>query len=122
MVIHLPGDKIKTRLLKLDTGSRVNLISQDVAEDLSMRMEPYPEDAEGVAPLGEPIRPLGTLTFDWHVMARQKTYTSTFLVLDPVSSRMFDALLGAETIEKIGFYQTNEHVWFTTGTWEKTGL
>ena len=122
MVIHLPGDKTKTRLAKLDTGSRVNLISQDVAEDLAIQMEPYPEDAEGVAPLGEPIRPLGTLTFDWHVMARQKTYTSTFLVLDPVSSRMFDALLGAETIEQIGFYQTNDHIWFTTGTWEKTGI
>ena len=122
MVIHLPGDKQKIRLAKLDTGSRVDLLSLDVAKDLPIKMEPYPEDGEGVAPLGEPIRPLGILTFDWHVMTRQKTYTSTFLVLDPVSSRMFDALLGAETIEKIGFYQTNDHIWFTTGSWEKPGL
>lgn len=69
MVIHLPGDKTKIRLAKLDTGSKVNVLSQDVAKDLSTEMEPYPEDGkvEGLAPLGEPIRPWGTLTFDWNV-------------------------------------------------------
>ncbi|KAL8795643.1 MAG: hypothetical protein Q9195_001881 [Heterodermia aff. obscurata] len=110
MVIHMQGDQTLTRMVQLDTGSSVDLLSELVTSDLGKELEPY--DGQ-VIPLGdgEPIRPLGKVTLDWHVMGKPKTYTTTFLVLDEVSSEDFDVLLSRDTIGRIGFYKTDDKVW-----------
>ena len=107
MVIHLPKDGSKTRIAKLDTGSRVDVVSKPVADALGMKMEPY--YGKDVVPLGGIMRPLGELTLDWHVMGKSITYTTTFLVLD---SEEFDVLLSDETIGRIGFYTVNNVIWY----------
>ena len=110
MVIHMQGDETLTRMVQLDTGSSVDLLSQLVVLDLGKDLEP----CEGqVIPLGksEPIRPLGKVTLDWHIMGKPKTYKTTFLVLDAESSEDFDVLLSRDTIGRIGFYKTDDKVW-----------
>ena len=110
MVIHMQGDQTLTRMVQLDTGSSVDLLSQLVILDLGKDLEPY--KGQGI-PLddGEPIRPLGTVTLDWHAMGKPKTYKTTFLVLDAESSKDFDVVLGRNTIGRIGFYKTDDKVW-----------
>lgn len=110
MVINMEGERTLTRMVQLDTGSSVNLLSELVVADLGKSLEPY--DGK-VIPLGdgEPIRPLGKVTLDWHVMGKPKTYTDTFLVLDDASSQDFDVLLSRDTIGRVGFYKTDDKVW-----------
>ena len=105
MVIHLPKGGSKTRIAKLDSGCAVNVVSKSVAEALGMKMEKY--DGIEVAPLGGTMRPLGQLTLDWHVMGKERTYTTTFLVLD---TENFDVLLGDETIKTLDFYTVTQAV------------
>ncbi|KAG7004789.1 hypothetical protein G7Y79_00023g053730 [Physcia stellaris] len=103
MVIHLPGDKCKTRVAKLDTGSSVDVLSQSVVDALEMELESY--YGPPIAPVGTALhRPIGQLRLEWHVMGKKKTYITNFLVLDRDSTRGFDALLSETTISDVGFY------------------
>ncbi|KAL9014675.1 MAG: hypothetical protein Q9173_000671 [Seirophora scorigena] len=110
MAIHLP--KQRFRICCLDTGADLDVISLDVVEDLGLKKDAW--EGGKVYPVGESFTPKWQVTFDWHVAEFQKTYTSTFAVLDKVHSRDFDVLLGHETIENIGFYFTNGRVWMFT--------
>ena len=98
-------------MVQLDTGSRVDILSQEVAVDTGKEIEPY--DGRPIALMGEGefIKPLGTLTLDWHVLWKAKTYRTTFLVLDATLSEDFDALLGRDTIGRVGFYKTSDNIW-----------
>lgn len=105
MVLHLHDISI-TRIAKLDTGVEVDLVSNRVANDLDMKMKPY--HGEDFMALGGRMRPLGQLTLDWHVIGKEKTYTTTFLV---VEAEEFDVLLGDKTIGEITFYNSNDDEW-----------
>ena len=108
IVIHEPKGDSTTRVAKLDTASAVDVLSKSVADVIGRTIDPY--DGEDIAPLGDKIKPLGQITLDWHVMNKGvRTYTTTFLVLD---TDRFDALLGEDTIAKIGFYKVNNDVWY----------
>lgn len=110
MVLYPPNGRPGTRIGKLDTGSKVNVISQKVMDTLGIKIEPY--EGPDLTPIGPNIRPLGSITLDWHVMTRKKTYTTTFVVLNTSLSEGFDILLGEETIREIGIYQDNRDVFF----------
>lgn len=111
MMIHVPGgDSLKMCLCKLDTGSSVDALSEQVVKDLGVPMRPYL--GPKVTPLGDPIQPIGQLTLHWNVRKRDKTYKTDFVVLDDHSSRGFDALLSDKEIGRIGFYTVNDTVWY----------
>ena len=112
MVIHTGrADKeISVRVVKLDTASDVNLISEKVVTELGMSMERY--NGPPCSPLGGPLmHPIGEIELEWHVYKRAKTYTTRFAVLKNDHSRHFDGLFGHETIRIVGFYLTNTDVW-----------
>ena len=106
MVIHVHGTS-KTRIAQLDTGADVDVMSKPVADALGMNLETY--SGEDVLPLGGRMTPLGQLTLDWHVMGKELTYTTTFLVLN---TKEFDVLLSHKTIGEIGFWTRNHKVWY----------
>lgn len=110
MVIHASHDNLGTRIAKLDTGSKSNVISQDVVNELGMTMEPY--SGLEVNPIGEPIMPIGTVKLEWHIMKRKKTYNTEFLVFHADQAKSFDMLLSEDEIARIGFYKVNDEVWF----------
>ena len=110
MVLYMQGDQTLTRMVQLDTGSSVELLSQLVILDLGKDLEPYEGQVIRLDG-GEPIRPLGKVTLDWHVMGKAKTYKTTFLVLDAESSNDFDVVLSRDTIGRIGFYKIDDNVW-----------
>lgn len=109
MVIHASPNNISTRISKLDTGSDVNVISQDVVEELGMTMNPY--SGPPVSPIGKSIMPIGTVSLEWHVMKFKKTYKTDFLVFQADLTQGFDVLLGESEIKKIAFYKVNGDVW-----------
>ena len=111
MGILVSNNEIKAAIAKLDTGSKVDVISEDTVKRLATCMEVY--EGPNVVPIGEStIRPIGQVTLLWHVHGRHKTRETTFQVLDKNSTRGFDVLLGEDTIEKVGFYRVNNDVWF----------
>lgn len=110
MVIHASQGPTRTRIAKLDTGSKVNVVSQDVVNDLGMTMDPY--IGLDVSPIGKPVRPKGTVRLEWHIMNRAKTYNAEFLVFAADLSEGFDVLLSEDEIARIGFYKINSDVWF----------
>lgn len=109
MVIHVADNLTRQRVGKLDTASKVDVISNQVVTSLGMAMEPY--NGPSIAPLGPPIHPVGQIELDWHVANRWKTYTTKFAVLDDSLTKDFDALLGVDTIKEIGFYKVDNSVW-----------
>ena len=110
MVLYPPNGRSGTRIGKLDTGSRVNIISQKVMDTLGIKMEPY--EGPDLTPIGPNIKPLGSIKLDWHITNFKKTYTTTFVVLHTSLSEGFDILLSEETIKEVGFYKVNDDVFF----------
>ena len=109
MVIHRGDGQVAQRVGKLDTGSKVNVISKQVVTSLGLPMEPY--KGPFIAPIGAPVHPVGETEIDWHVASRGKTYTTKFAVLDDNLTKDFDALLSEDTVKEIGFYKVNNTVW-----------
>ena len=118
MVIHTDAadGRLDMRIGTNDTGSDVDLISQDVVTSLGMTAETY--DGPSYLPLGPAIHPIGKIQLNWHIAGREKTYTTTFAVLNKDQSRNFDVILGKHTIREIGFYRNDSNVWFV----EKPGV
>ena len=110
IVIHASQDRNRRRIAKLDTASKVNALSEDVVKELGLTMEEY--SGSDVFPIGDPVRPIGKVKLEWHIMKRTKTYNTEFLVFTSDLSRGFDVLLGEDEIAKIGFYKKNNDVWF----------
>ncbi|KAL8657648.1 MAG: hypothetical protein Q9226_001710 [Calogaya cf. arnoldii] len=110
MVIHLANGDNATRVTCLDTGAAIDVISIDVVNKLRLAKEKY--QGPPLKPIAGTYLPQWQVTFDWHVAKFQKTYTSTFAVLDEDHSADFDILLGKKTVEDIVFYRVNEEVWF----------
>lgn len=108
MVIDNGDGCYSRRVAKLDTASKMDVISEDVVISLRLPQKDY--SGPWVLPIGPSICPIGQVEFDWHVSGRHKTYTNTFAVLDRKSSKDFDLLLGEETIRKIGFYDVDKRV------------
>ena len=109
MVIHHSDNtSFRTRCCKLDIGSCANLLSQQVVDDLGMIYQPY--DGDNLRSIGAVFSPVGVIHLEWHVMNRNKTYTTKFFVIDKDLSMSFDALIGEETIQEIGFYSVNRDV------------
>ena len=97
---------------KLDTASKADILSQNSLDRLGMKMQPYQGD--NLVPLGRgelTIKPLGQITLNWHVLGRQKTYTTKFVVLDSETTKGFDVLFSENTINEIGFFMTDNTVW-----------
>ena len=111
MVIHLPNERLGTRIGKLDTGSKFDVISEEVIDTLGIKMGPYL--GPNLRPIGPDVKPLGSIKLDWHVFQREKTYTTTFVVLNTNLSKGFDILLSEDTIGKVSFYNVNNSVWFS---------
>lgn len=109
MVIHLADNHVAQRVGKLDTASKVDVISKQVVTSLGLAMGPY--NGPIIAPLGPPIHPVGEIQIDWHVAGRCKTYTTNFAVLDESLTKDFDALLSVDTIKEVGFYKVDNTVW-----------
>ncbi|KAL8904147.1 MAG: hypothetical protein Q9207_003471 [Kuettlingeria erythrocarpa] len=111
MMIHLHGEENSPRRVGyLDTGSGTDLIAVQVVEDLGLHMEKY----QGVRllPMGGEFMPEWQVTFDWHISKfENKTYRTTFAVMDREHSDGFDVLLGLSTIHKIGFFKKTKQVW-----------
>ena len=109
MSIHTK-ETTKTRLARLDTDSPYNIVSQGLTTGLPLDVEPYqgPDLRSFVGPY---IRPIGQTTFDWHVSQRQKSYRSTFFVVESQLCGKFDLLLGREEISKLGFDRRDSEIW-----------
>ena len=108
MVIHLKDEKIARRQAILDTGATPNVISHRVVRELGLEMGQY--KGGKIAPIGEMFLPIGTITFEWHVVERIVTYRTCFGVLEDKYSKDFDILLGKDTIAEIGFYRVNNNI------------
>lgn len=112
MVIHLAGGNTAMRVVCLDTGSTVDVISIDVVNSLNLPMVAY--SGPPLAPIGDKFLPVGEVRFDWHVAKFNKTYTSTFVVIDEQRSMGFDVLLGEKTVGAGSFFIPNHAVFFQT--------
>ncbi|KAI4233137.1 MAG: hypothetical protein LQ349_004587 [Xanthoria aureola] len=110
MVIHLAKGEDAIRVVRLDTGSSVDVISLDVVNSLGLVKEPY--RGHPLKLIGTTYTPPGQVKFDWHVAAHHKTYTSTFAILDEKHSADFDILLGEKTMGVVGFYKRDHTVFF----------
>ena len=110
MAIHLRNGEIARRQTILDTGSALDIISHRVVRSLNIQMLPY--EGEMIKPMGGSYLPIGKISFDWHIVGRHRTYTTTFVVLSDTLSEDYDVLLGRGTIDSIGFYEVNDKVWF----------
>lgn len=111
MVIHRPGGARVIQVAKLDSGSSQNLISRSFVLSHCLYMEDYlgPE----LEPIGPSFRPMGRVTFDWHVSERKRVYTSTFAVIEDGNwTNHFNILLSYPEIAKIGFWSPNSTVFF----------
>ncbi|KAL8958562.1 MAG: hypothetical protein Q9193_004404 [Seirophora villosa] len=109
MAIHLKDQQHAQRICRLDTFADLDVISQDVVEDLQLPKEKWEKGM--IRPLGLFFRPEWQVTFNWNVAKFPKTYTSTFAVIPKEISTELDVLIGDSTIERIGFYNTNDAVW-----------
>lgn len=110
MGILVPHKEAKAAIAKLDTGAKVDVISEDTVKRLEVGMEVY--EGPNVRPVGtSTIRPIGKVKLLWHVQGRHKTRETTFQVLDKDSTQGFDVLLSEDTIEEVGFYRVNNNVW-----------
>lgn len=111
IVFHKQPSGADQYVAKLDTGSDVNVLSEDVVDHLQIELEPY--KGTRIRPIGEdPIQPKGEVTLRWHVKGKIKTYRDTFAVLDKSLSTDFDVLLCEQTIDDVGFFIKNHDVWF----------
>ena len=111
MVIHTADEEVRQRVAKLDTASQKNIVSQRVVKRCRLRVEGY--DGPSLRPLGRAdtsLHPIGQTTFEWHVCKRQRTYTTTFAVLEDELCPDFDIILGEREIEERGFYKNNDEV------------
>ena len=108
MVIHGEG-RTNIRIARLDTGSEVNVLSEQVVIDLGLPRQKY--RGASIQSLGVNVDPVGVVTFEWHVLKRSKTYSTEFCVVDKDRSLKFDALISHKTIEDVGFYRVNTDVW-----------
>ncbi|KAL8896942.1 MAG: hypothetical protein Q9192_002819 [Flavoplaca navasiana] len=109
MQLHLAGNNSAQRVAFLDTAGDLDVISMLTVKSLGLCKERYE---------GEPIRagifaskPQWQTTFDWHVAGFNKTYTSTFVVLEEAHSGDFGIVIGRPTIETISFYKKNAKIW-----------
>ena len=117
---HAPDERVWMRVAKLDTGAKVNLISQRVVKECRLTTENY--DGQGLQPLGPTaIDPIGLTTFEWHVCQRQRTYRTTFAILKDDDCGDFDIILSEKAIGEIGFYMVNHEV-FWLGLGLRRGL
>lgn len=111
IMFHKQPSGIDQYVAKLDTGSEVDVISEDVIDHLQVGLKSY--KGARICPLGEePIEPKGEVTLRWHVKDKIKTYTHTFAVLDKSLSTEFDVLLCDKTIGDVGFWIKNKCVWY----------
>ena len=109
MVLHLAENKFAQRLAVLDTAADVDVTTMQTVESLGLDKERY----EG-GPIGAGIfasKPQWQTTLDWHGLGFNKSYTSTFVILEEAHSGDFDILIGKPTIGRVGFYQVNADVW-----------
>ena len=109
IVIHLPDGRFAERVAHLDTATDVDIISLAVVEDLGLEKQAY--KGPPLVPIGGSFQRDWQVTFGWHVASRNRSYRSTFVVLDEKSGRNIDIILGSATIERMGFYQINRDVW-----------
>ena len=61
MIIHQPNGKITMRRCKLDTGSVVDVISEEVVSACGMEMQVY--NGPMIEPIGKAIKPIGQVKF-----------------------------------------------------------
>ncbi|KAI4117908.1 MAG: hypothetical protein LQ338_007479 [Usnochroma carphineum] len=111
MAIHRDNDQSTQRLACFDTDATLDMVSLDVVKELGLKKEPYPGGQLRL--LGESFLPEWRVCFDWHVSGRNKTYTSTFLVMNEQLSRGFDVSVSWRTIELIKFYHVKDKTFFT---------
>ncbi|KAL9612010.1 MAG: hypothetical protein Q9167_003376 [Letrouitia subvulpina] len=103
------GGIVRRRAI-LDTAASVNVISHEIVGHLGVEMNPW--ENGHLTTIGGPYLPIGEVTLDWHVAARQRTYRTLFAVIDPTVSD-FDVLLGLETINRYKFLLRNTDVYFS---------
>ncbi|KAL8635630.1 MAG: hypothetical protein Q9226_009336 [Calogaya cf. arnoldii] len=111
-MVFLGMGKNEVRVTCLDTCADIDVISHQVVKDLGLQTEEYTGGI--VRPLGSTYHPEGQVTLSWHVSGFPKTYTTTFVVFNEQYSKDFDILLGRFTIQRIGFYQKDPNVWFSS--------
>lgn len=110
MMVYVPGGDIKMYICKIDTASKINVLSQQVVKSLEMKMETYYDEC--VTSISSLIQPIGRLMLDWHVKDKKKTYSTDFVVLNDDDTRGFDVWLSENTAEEIGFHFIDDTVWF----------
>ncbi|KAI4255329.1 MAG: hypothetical protein L6R42_006786, partial [Xanthoria sp. 1 TBL-2021] len=119
MVIHIPNEPSANRLCSLDTGADVNAISQEAIENLALKTESY--RGGRINTIGPAFIPERQVTFVWHVYGFHKTYESTFVVLDGISSDEFDTMIGCHAVQKIGFYKEIREIWWSSAARDDEG-
>lgn len=113
MVIDRPGHKSSIRVAKLDTGSKVDVMSEDVAKSLGLSIETYiGRSLQPVGPKGTALNPIGKSIINWHARGFYKTYRTEFLVLDSTCTQDFDILIGEHTIDEYNLLQDNKSVFW----------
>ncbi|KAL8747939.1 MAG: hypothetical protein Q9190_000263 [Brigantiaea leucoxantha] len=91
IVIHLKGGDIARRIALLEIGSTLNVISHREVRDIGFEID---QPVGGLIMLkGEMIKPIGLVTFEWHVADRKSIFISDFAVLEDKNAKNFDILL-----------------------------
>jgi hypothetical protein len=119
MAIHKPGvpepEHITPRRGLLDTGSRVNVVSQKLVAELNM--EPWYEKSQ-ILTLGDgQVATIGVVVMRWHVDGRPgKIYNTQFLVIPEGIECAFDFLIGSGWIRRTKALIPNREVFFLRHT------
>jgi hypothetical protein len=119
MAIHKPGvtepEHITPRRGLLDTGSRVNVVSEKVVAELNMT--PWYAKNQ-ILTLGDgPVATIGVVVMRWHVDGRpEKTYYTQFSVLPREIECAFDFLIGSGWIRRTKALIPNREVFFLQHT------
>ncbi|KAL8819251.1 MAG: hypothetical protein Q9223_002282 [Gallowayella weberi] len=119
MVVKGPSGSTQ-HVAGLDTGAEENLISEQKALDLNVRMVPYDGGVLDSISNGEPVRPIGWVTIQYGVSGRPSWYEAKFAVLEDRHCEQFQILLSAEEIEKRSFYIRNGAVFWCRRSQDKS--
>lgn len=125
MAVHLPTGALITCIAHVDTAMDADVISSSLVEYLGLSKEKCKGDPVWNSPglsredyVGHPalmdiytVQPPWQTTFDWHFLKFDKTFTTTFVVLDQDTSEGPDLVLGMQSIEALKFYHENNKVW-----------
>ena len=106
MAIRRDGEGFTVRIARIDNGSDVDAISQEVLTALGQEMQPYDGLLLSLVN-GDNLFPLGEIELEWHMLKTEGFRTTRFVVLKAGDSRDSDVVLGRETLRRLEVMSSN---------------